>query len=177
MRLVYHASFRSASRTPYSMLDCHYMNDVLLDPWGEYHFFHFSPNEIQTIKQNITKLLQQRDEVVFAYIYGSFLAAEQVRDIDVGVWVDGKQNPNKSWKYEVGLEDFLKKVLVTKAPIDIRVLNNAPFYFLNNVFRKGELLVSKDEKLLTDILEQNARDYLTEEYYYEQGHRLLLAGI
>lgn len=104
---------------------------------------------ISIIKSELLK----HEEIVFAYLYGSFVDSEMpfFRDIDMGIYVDkniisAKQFMDYSINLSLELESVLKKY-----PVDVVILNNAP---LNLAFKitQGELIFVKDEDLRTNFV-------------------------
>jgi hypothetical protein len=107
-------------------------------------------------KQKITHLikteLEKRDEIAFAYIYGSFVDPEMpfFRDIDIGVYL--KDYKDSDWlKYETELSVELEKCMQYRCPVDLRVINGSNILFMHNVVQ-GELLFTRDEDLWTDFV-------------------------
>jgi predicted nucleotidyltransferase len=104
---------------------------------------------ISIIKSELLK----HEEIVFAYIYGSFVDPEMpfFRDIDVGIYVDENRISTKQFMdYSINLSLELESAL-KKYPVDVAILNNAP---LNLVFKitQGELLFIRNEGLWTDFV-------------------------
>jgi predicted nucleotidyltransferase len=110
----------------------------------------------QDLIRQLESAIDNHAAVTFAYLYGSFLDADVVHDIDVGIYL---QESAASERATVSM--VLEKKLTETAgvPVDVRVLNGAPFSFLFHVLR-GRLLICRDELLLTTILEHVARRYL-----------------
>jgi predicted nucleotidyltransferase len=108
------------------------------------------------VVRRITESLRVHPSIVFAYLYGSVLDGDQVHDVDIGLYLekDGIARTRT-------LVDQLTSQLTADlhVPLDIRVLNSAPVTFLYHVFR-GELLFSRNDELLTSLLEEVARRYL-----------------
>ena len=71
-------------------------------------------------------------DVVFAYVYGSFLDAASFRDIDISVYLDGIV-PEGSMQRIVTMAAHLTACV--KLPVDVRILNQAQTSFLYHVFR------------------------------------------
>ena len=90
--------------------------------------------------------------MAFAYAFGSFLAAEAFRDIDVGVWM----NDEGGRRADLELAVVLSRI--AGVPVDVRLAYEAPVSFLFHIFR-GRLLVATDEKRLVELLERTARVY------------------
>lgn len=112
------------------------------------------------IKKRLKKFLLKREEIIFAYLYGSFLERNDYSDIDVGIYLDA-QKIKDFFEYEINLYALMREEL--KEEVDIRVLNNAPTGFLFNVI-KGEILFSRNDDLLTDFIEKVGIEY--SEFHY-----------
>lgn len=91
-------------------------------------------NEIINI---ISSYLQQYREIFAAYIFGSFISDKSFADIDLGILI--QRQPDNLLEYEIGLEIKLDRLV--KLEIDVRVLNNAPLSFVQNVLRHGQLII------------------------------------
>lgn len=96
--------------------------------------------------------LAGHSDVLFAFVFGSFLDGEAFRDIDLGVWATDSVGP----RLEIGLATALSEEL--GFPIDVRRINDAPVPFLFHVLR-GRLVAVRDEGRLADLMERTARDY------------------
>jgi hypothetical protein len=107
------------------------------------------------IKKKIEEILRNRDEVVFAYLHGSFTETH-FRDVDVAVFVDEKKVQDFT-EYEIRLSLEIERVV--KVPIDVKVLNSAPLSFRYRAV-KGDLLISKDDVLRFRFIEDVVREYL-----------------
>ena len=99
----------------------------------------------------LSEELAARPEVCFAYLHGSFLAAEAFRDVDVAVWT----TPDAR---SADLELSARLSLRTGLPIDVRRINDAPLSFLFHALQ-GRLLHVRDELALADVIERTARRY------------------
>lgn len=118
--------------------------------------FRRSKKEKKEIINKITRFLKRKPEIVFAYLHGSFVEQRDTpfKDIDIATYVNPFGQEVDFFNYRFELADEIEKNI--KLPIDVRVLNTAPFYFQNNVFRNGILLFSRDEKLRTDLIEESS---------------------
>ena len=106
----------------------------------------------ETTKSKLRESLMGRDEILFAYIHGSFIENEPFRDIDVAIYI--KTAPERF--YEMELEEELTRL--TGFPVDVRVLNDAPVTFRFRAIG-GELLFSKDEKTRCRFEEKTMAEY------------------
>ena len=110
----------------------------------------------QEIKNKIKKALFDYNKALFAYLYGSFLDSRTFRDIDIGIYLK-KESKMDDFKKELLLAD--KLAAITGLPPDIfeiTILNSAPGSFLNNIFAKGELLLSNNDKILAELIEKTS---------------------
>ena len=85
----------------------------------------------------ISSCLQQYGEIVAVYIFGSFNSDKSFADIDLGILI--QRQPDKLLEYEMELEIKLNKLV--KFEMDVRVLNDAPLSFVQNVLRHGQLII------------------------------------
>ncbi len=108
------------------------------------------------ITELLTDELAQEPNLAFGYLYGSVLEQDSIHDVDVGIYLFPSQYQS-SLEQTVGLGDKLSRTL--KIPVDVRILNNAPISFLYHVLR-GQLLLYRDEDLLSSVIENTAREYL-----------------
>ena len=104
----------------------------------------------------LSRELGQEPNLAFAYLYGSALEQDSIHDVDVGVYLFPSQYQSRL-EQAVGIGHTLSMTL--KIPVDVRTLNNAPISFLYHVLR-GQLLVCRDENLLSSLIENTAREYL-----------------
>jgi hypothetical protein len=103
----------------------------------------------------LKELLDEKKEVILAYIYGSFNEKEIFRDIDIAVVVDPL--PSNTLSYELDLSYEIETTL--NIPIDVKVINNAPVDFAA-VAISGTLLLSKNKEKRVDFEFRIMRDYL-----------------
>ncbi|AIY89255.1 hypothetical protein GACE_0198 [Geoglobus acetivorans] len=111
--------------------------------------------DMDDVKNRIRNILKDREEVVFAYLHGSF-GKDHFRDIDVAVFVD-EGRVKDFLEYEIGLSLEIEESI--KYPVDVRVLNSAPLSFKYRAI-KGELLLSRDDELRFRFMEEVIREYL-----------------
>jgi len=124
------------------------------------------------LKASLSSALERRPEIVFAYVYGSFAEGRPFRDVDVGVCL-ARVEEERFGAYAIDLGLELEGIL--GFPIDVRVLNTAPLSFLYNVFR-GELLVSRDDDLRAEKVEDAVRHHLDTEPLVRRSLRELAEG-
>ena len=117
----------------------------------------------------LREALEAREEIVFAYLHGSFAEGLPVRDVDVAVHLDpALAVATDIFDYEMSLSVELTRSL--RFPVDVHVLNGAPLGFQHNLLQ-GEVLLLRDEDELTDFIERVGLEYMDFAYL---GHQYLL---
>lgn len=133
--------------------------DIIMN---DFKTFAITPEEKNEIISLITSFLEKQEEIVFAYIFGSFVDHESsfFRDIDIGIYV--KDYKDSDWyKYKIELPGELEKTLEYKYPIDVSVINRADIFLIKNIIQ-GELLFTKDEDLWADFVVYHGKVYAGE---------------
>lgn len=91
------------------------------------------------ILKKIVSIIKDKEEILFAYVFGSFVKDEEFSDIDIGVYLRNSADMEKEFALENEMEETLK------IPVDVRIINNAPISFIYNVLR-DKMLIKNDEK-------------------------------
>lgn len=137
-------------------------------------YFQIKQFKKELIIKKIKKVLLKRKEIVFGFIFGSFLDSPSFRDIDVGVYLQGVKK-GKFFAYELELSQEI--AAYSGLPFDffeIKVLNFAPLPFLSNIFSQGRLLFTRDEKLLSEMMENVSLEMLANENISSQSLKELI---
>lgn len=119
----------------------------------DFKTYTIADKEKQKINSIVKRLLKDHDEILFAYIFGSFIdkEAQFFRDIDIGVYIaDDCFSKKISLDYSVNLSLEMERTL-KDYPVDAVVLNDAPLPLAFRV-TQGILLFSKNETLWTDFV-------------------------
>jgi predicted nucleotidyltransferase len=118
-----------------------------------------SLHEKKKIADNLKAVLLKKDEIIFAYLQGSFLDGFLFNDIDIALYLDPKKiPPGKESDYCELLSIELSGVIGFVA--DVHIMNHAPVGFQHSVFKHGELLFSKDDELRSDLIEETSLEYM-----------------
>lgn len=113
----------------------------------------------------IREILLGKDFILFAYIYGSFTENSFFRDIDIGIYLKEFSEEDLD-KIELSIiKEISEKTNIPFETIDLRVLNIAKSSFLNNIFREGLLLFTKDKEFLADLIEKTSLEAISNEYF------------
>lgn len=97
--------------------------------------------------ENIVKVLEKEENVLFAYLFGSYAKGTQNEksDIDIAVYLTDESILEKDPLYPSRLAIKIENIPV-KEKADVRILNGSTLRFRNQVLMHGKLLFSKDEK-------------------------------
>ena len=113
--------------------------------------------ERSRVMKAIRTELEDRPEILIAYVHGSFARGEPYRDIDVAVWLDPTRLPSPgAIRYALDLAVALQIALTQ--PIDVQVLNEAPLSLRYHVL-KGQPLLVRDGELLHELRARTWDDY------------------
>ncbi len=123
-----------------------------------FRFHQLSSNEKKRLIESIEAFLGQRDEILVAILYGSFLKGASFRDIDIALYVRGGVSPIR---YGAKVERELEELI--GLPFDVRLMNFAPPWFIKRVIEEGFVLIDRYEiieKLYLSALEELRRDWM-----------------
>lgn len=112
-----------------------------------------SSDQKDRLRSNLSDIVRKRDEIIFAYLHGSFLN-NRFHDIDLAFFVKDVEDV---LDYELATSLEIEKQM--GFPIDVKVLNSAPLSFKYEV-TKGELIFCRDEDILANFIERTWHDYL-----------------
>ena len=116
-------------------------------------------NEAQ--QKKLKDHLSQKDEIIFAYIYGSVARNQDTRlsDIDLAIYIDEDKKPAAGpFGYRSDLIAELQPLAGND--IDLIILNDASNLLAYNVFKEGSLLFNKDPDLRTRVQAKTVDKYL-----------------
>jgi predicted nucleotidyltransferase len=106
--------------------------------------------------QHLVENLKSHNEVIFAYLFGSFVEDLPFHDIDIGVYLSIIREEESTF-FSLDLSQTLSIRL--KIPVDVRVLNFASIPFLYHVIR-GNLILERDEEIRLNFVERITARYL-----------------
>jgi predicted nucleotidyltransferase len=120
----------------------------------DFKYYSLPAGERDELLSRLRERLRGVEDILFAYVHGSFLEGAAFRDLDLALWI---RDPGEAFKYTV---DFSARLSVEfRFPIDVQVLNEAPLPFKYRVFRSGRLLFSRDEGLRLGLMDETYRMY------------------
>lgn len=99
----------------------------------------------QAVLDTIIEVLDRRQEILEAYLFGSQARgdASARSDVDIAVYIDREREPPSIWGYAAELITDLMAALGHNR-IDVVVLNDAPPLLYHRVLRDGQRLLSRD---------------------------------
>ncbi|MDW8105607.1 MAG: nucleotidyltransferase domain-containing protein [Armatimonadota bacterium] len=128
--------------------------------------FTISPAEKEKVRERLRTALQVREEILFAYLHGSFLLDVPFEDVDVAVYLrEDAHELQDSLHYAFQLADALESQL--GLPVDVQVLNRAP-RGMQFTATTGELLLCRDEEFRYLFLERLWLDIMDFDYHVRQ---------
>ena len=137
--------------------------------------WRLSPEEKAKIRDIVREEVTKPPDVIFAYLFGSFVEDRPFHDVDVGIYVtDGVD----VWEIAFDVAERIEKALREagyRIPVDVRVLNEAPVGFRYHVYR-GELLFTRDEDLQSREVLYTGMRYLDMKPLLEQALKEAIAS-
>lgn len=112
---------------------------------------------MKSIHHLISKVLERDQRVVFAYLYGSTIHEKQYRDIDIGIYISGGEDPQKvSGDLKIALS---AETAIPPDQFDVQIVNNADNLLYLEQVLNGQLLLDKDSDLRGDFIESFSMRY------------------
>ena len=124
--------------------------------------------EKNEIRRLIKDYLQNRKEIIFAYIFGSFVNADDFRDIDVAVYIDSPDLTKDFEKYPYGYESKILGELagiLHSDKIDLVLLNKSPLLITHRIVNTGELLFDKAKYRRINFENSVRKEFIDHEYF------------
>jgi len=125
-------------------------------------FYHLPEERKKEVIQKVSSFLEEKKEISFAYIFGSFLEENPItfRDIDIGIFLEPLAvRKEEIFDYESNLAVQLSKIISLPVEvIDIKVLNFTSKKFQNCIFSRGLLLFAKDLDFLCSLIEETSHE-------------------
>lgn len=101
-----------------------------------------SSDERERVGKAFARVLSSRQEVILAYLHGSYAQGRFYHDVDVAVLL---REPPQTFRTLFALSDLLQKAGgLSKVWVDVRALNDAPLTFKGVVIESGILLYARD---------------------------------
>jgi len=113
---------------------------------------------IKDIKERAKNVLQEEEDVLFCYLFGSVAEGRENKesDLDIGVYISPE---TKEDFFEVRLRLIEKFTRELSKQADVVILNTASPFLRYVVIKEGELLVEKSREKRIDFELAAMRDY------------------
>jgi predicted nucleotidyltransferase len=98
---------------------------------------------IALVRQNLTA----REEIVFAYVFGSIVESNAFNDVDVGIYLN--QSISDGFHYAFEMSGELERLLDCR--VDVILMNTAPDCMIHSI-TKGELIVNNSDDVRVDFI-------------------------
>ena len=136
--------------------------------------------KIEEIENIFRKIFLQNEEIIAAYLYGSFLYSEFYEDVDIGLLIRNNFKPNVIYEAQLAgkLEQIFKDTYNAFRPVDVRILNVKPLRFLFSMLKNSKIIYSKNDlervKFETKIIKEYL-DFKPHHEIYDNMRRLRYA--
>lgn len=102
------------------------------------------------------KILLDREEIVFSYVFGSFIFSSSFNDIDIAIYLKEDSPYLYDRWYDIRLALKLEEKI--GIPVDLIIINNAPDHLIYDI-SKGKVIIDKDEDLRLDFITRAWKRY------------------
>lgn len=124
----------------------------------------------KAIQVKITDYLSKQQDVMFAYLFGSFVDQDRYRDIDVGIYLDPYPDLIRLGSLQAALDKLLKG-----RNVDLVLLNDVPqkkptlgFQVVN----RGKLLLNNNRSLHNDFKNRTVFHYFDTAYLRDKMEKV-----
>lgn len=100
-------------------------------------------------------LFHEHQEIISAYVFGSFVTSDSFSDIDLGIIT--ATDMNRPLDFEFEMESQIETI--SKCRVDVRILNRAPISFSQSVFRNGRVILDRDPNVRADFEGRTLKQY------------------
>lgn len=123
-------------------------------------------HDIFELIPELKKTLKKENDIICAYIFGSYGKGTQSKlsDVDIGIFLREKGD---FFERKLELISLISKILKTHE-IDFVILSQASPSLIHSLMNTGKLLFSKDENKRINLFNRNLKEYLDFAYYRER---------
>ena len=137
-------------------------------------FYSISKTEREHITSVISNVLNGDEDIIFAYLYGSFTTESPFEDIDIFIYVRNDKEPFvsamriKEKVFDAVTAHGFNTFVIDD--FDVKVINNSPYDFAINLLCKGQLIVDKNPELRTNYIEQMSDEYRVNYFILDEAY-------
>jgi len=118
--------------------------------------YNLSTEQKEDVKKRLADVLSFHEDVIFAYLLGSFLELGSFHDVDVAVYTAKEIGKDDVLDYEISLS--LELARAVNIPVDVKVIGYTPLGFNYEVIR-GEVVFCRDDDTRFDFVERTWAEY------------------
>lgn len=114
------------------------------------------------VTAKLTKFLEAKEEILSAYIFGSFVSSDLFHDIDIAVFLKENSGYKDLSKFPYGYESNLLpelNLLLRTDKIDLVVLNGASPLLTMRIINRGMRLFDKDKYIRIEFENRSRSEY------------------
>lgn len=125
--------------------------------------------EIKEIKEKLAAYFVEKENVKFAYLFGSYAKnkATILSDVDIALYFDERLNSNERFELRLKLINEISVINRTDK-IDLIILNDSPLLLSFNVIHDGIILCANDEKRRIQFETKVMSLYFDQQYYFKR---------
>lgn len=131
----------------------------------------------------LKKFFHSREDIVFALLYGSMVTPEvheKYGDIDLAVYVrsDRLKEPEHilESKIEAEISRHLSYKQLNSPPIEVLVINDAPYSFSAKLLKGKYIVLKEDEEALSDFIEDVGRKSMINHHLRSESLREVIGA-
>ena len=130
--------------------------------------------KIEEIENIFRKIFLQNEEILAAYLYGSFLFNDNYEDIDIGLLIQDNFKSNVMYEANLAgrLEQIFKDTYNVFKPIDVRILNGKSLRFLFSMLKNSKIIYSKNDLERVKFETKIMKEYLDFKPHHEMYDNL-----
>ncbi|MGQ9626376.1 MAG: type VII toxin-antitoxin system MntA family adenylyltransferase antitoxin [Anaerolineae bacterium] len=135
--------------------------------------------DLEEDPEKIQNFFAQKEEVILAYLYGSYATGRvwAESDLDIAVLFDSRFSPLEQFQLTLRYMAEIDELIGGGVEIDVRELNPAPLEFRIQVIKPGRCLYARSERERVDFETRTIIEYLDfkpalDEYYHHLIKRI-----
>lgn len=122
---------------------CLTYSKLLLMGYNKYITYHLRDSDKMDIIKKCKDILMEYEDIIFAYIFGSYVSGK-IRvdsDIDIAIYLEKNIDIYTYIEIKMNLSEVLKR------EVDLVILNNAPPLLKYEIYKNNILIFSRDKTL------------------------------
>ncbi|MGQ9695164.1 MAG: hypothetical protein ACUVWV_10515 [Thermodesulfobacteriota bacterium] len=144
---------------------------------------NLSAEEKEEILAALQSFLQPREEIILALLFGSTLnplLPGKYGDIDLALYVAPEKLKYPEFILEARIEaeayQYLSNRGLNFLPLEVVIINQAPYSFLAKLLKGRYLILKKEEETLTNFIERVSARAMANSFFRSQSLQELLGN-